>query len=1085
MRWSLPKQWSSDTSMTSDGSSWRRATADEGVGAALLTNIVMQVFVRGGDGKQDEDSEYVRRGQPVNSVEDSTAWRFTNAQQTWKPEYKGQANLHVFEDWCGSSAVDLRRNMHYPLYPHSRTTVQKLAVSPQWTNYGLRIFGYLHPYANGEFVFALSSDDNSELWLSTDDSPLNVEMLAYVGKTGAEWSAPGEFTKYSSQTSKPVLLSMQRRYFFEIIHKQNDRGMDHVEVAWQLLYHDVRFTVISSQHISLYVDESALLLTDVAHIPQTTASHRQSPAKQQGPTTDAQREDRRDSLYQVPLIDSSFLKGILPDCVYKPSYTIKDFPLQRYQGLQFVHMSYIYPNDFTRLTHMETENSCFYPENPSYMKMFGFSRYMRLDRPEKPSQGKGKSLQDFGFQRRKSALEGDYAHDVYHREKELSPEKKDDAHFPDYGDDYDDYVQRRRRRLFSVFTNDFKSTLENTTGAGPTWQERQKQTNVTQNVSQPQAESQRPAKPVKSTILPTSKHLLHLQQNPSRVNIEDQIKIIAPLKPKRSFGQAKRAKVETAKEAKPVIAFGNKLHHINGAEERLGPRQRHVQRAQKMIEAQQKLKRPQLEEEEEEHLVNLKRGQPGKKRSRLTCLYRRMWKTGIRNPVMMDKEKNGNKWSEPRDEDLEAWAEEGDNGGLNERGNRKRGRDSVWSLGDDFKGTEEEDPTPPPVFDTDVNWSQTFQVNHLDLQAHRSDWIDLRCNVSGNLLLEASHALPIVKAFVEKLNEKHKWQFTLVRVVNVVKRIDGVQGSRYLLELELTDVRGQLLRLSHYIYALTRYSRHPGKDFRLWTSEATAGALQSGGLPLVSGCDGSDLCSTLDIKPPPVALFLNKRLIFVASVKNQARWVQQLITDMEQLFRVTGDINFNLIITDYNSTDMDVRKALEKSSLPRYEYVKLSGNFERSAGLQAGIDLINDDHSIVFLCDLHIYFPPSIIDTIRKHCVEGYMAFAPIVLRLDCGCDAIRGQSVMANVMEICLCVSGYWEVNGFGLLGIYKSDLDKVGGMNTREFTDRWGGEDWELLDRILQAGMEVERIYLRNFFHHYHSKRGMWNRRLLPKRT
>lgn len=1055
------RAWSSDVGVNPHSSNWRRA---------MLNQRVRE------DGRPDW-------------VEDPNSWMSSFVPQTWKPEFKGQANLHVFEDWCGTSTADLRKNLHYPLYPHSRTTVQKLAVSPQWTNYGLRIFGYLHPYADGDFVFAVSSDDNSEFWLSTDHSPLNVKLLAWIGKTGAEWTAPGEFEKYASQISRPVRLSAQRRYFFEVIHKQNDRGTDHVEVAWQLLDHSFRFAVIESKHISLYVDESDLMMSDVAHIPQTAASHERTPTKERSAAADMLREDPRDTLYQVHLINSKFLQGILPDCTYNPTYTIKDFPLLRYQGLQFVQMSYIYPNDYTRLTHMETENTCFYPESSYYKKMYGFSRYMRFDRPDTLKKGNA----DFGLHKMNSVHEekqDGFDNDDKNGEEETRTHEMNNDVYPDYGDDYDDYVQNRRRKLFFV-AEDANRTVEESPderGRVKDFKNRKEQGGI----PQPQEESRKSSKRV-------FKKDLH--QNRTDVKQEDSNKKVNPIKTK--VRQAKKQKVKA--DVKPVQTNSSVLvdnREIKAKQQtavlpqKARPDPRPVQRSQKANNTKIKTSKDSAFKNQDRHdtdpqkvTVTNRQKLPGRERalnpainSRFTTSSRdgnrfiiksnevetdprktlREKEIELNKPLQNDLDnhinkdeinthrKKAKKWSYLKEEGGQAEDITSHNRTDSRGIPTKRDSDSVWEQQDDLPiEPDEEDPTPAPVFDIQVNWNQTFQVNQLDLQSQRSDWIDLRCNVSGNLLLNPSEALTVVYAFMDRLNAKHNGRFTLVRVVNIVKRVDGYRGSRYLLELELKDANGQLLRLTHYIYALIHQNTQRRRDFSFQRSQPQ----------LV-------LCNPVGFRWNPDAT-----VHFIVPVKNQARWVQQLITDMEEVFRETTDSNFNLIITDYGSTDMDVEKALQRSSLPRYQYVKLNGNFERSAGLQAGIDLIDDDHSIVFLCDLHIHFPSSIVDTIRKHCVEGYMAFAPIVLRMNCGSTPSEAR--------------GYWEVNGFGLLGIYKSDLDAIGGMNTREFRERWGGEDWELLDRILQGGLEVERIYLRNFFHHYHSKRGMWNRKMSASQT
>jgi len=84
------------------------------------------------------------------------------------------------------------------------------------------------PPASGEYTFWIAGDDNQELYLSTDDKPVNAKLIATV----ASWTAPQEWAKEAGQKSKAIALKTGQKYYIEAVGKEGGGG-DSIAVAWQ------------------------------------------------------------------------------------------------------------------------------------------------------------------------------------------------------------------------------------------------------------------------------------------------------------------------------------------------------------------------------------------------------------------------------------------------------------------------------------------------------------------------------------------------------------------------------------------------------------------------------------------------------------------------------------------------------------------------------------------------------------------------------------------------------------------------------------------------------------------------------------
>ena len=64
------------------------------------------------------------------------------------------------------------------------------------------------------------------------------------------------------------------------------------------------------------------------------------------------------------------------------------------------------------------------------------------------------------------------------------------------------------------------------------------------------------------------------------------------------------------------------------------------------------------------------------------------------------------------------------------------------------------------------------------------------------------------------------------------------------------------------------------------------------------------------------------------------------------------------------------------------------------------------------------------------------MAYTPVFFRLNQGYTELN--------------YNGFWEMLTYGLFAMYKTDWISFGGFDTKKYSTKWGGEDWDILDRL-----------------------------------
>jgi peptidoglycan/xylan/chitin deacetylase (PgdA/CDA1 family) len=130
----------------------------------------------------------------------------------------------LFTPSIGYLTIDSR----YPNNPTTTNFLTEFRTSNLGDRYGNRVTGYIVPKVTGRYTFYITGDDNTEFYLSTNESALNKRRRCRInGFTGET-----QYNKYNNQKSSSITLEAGKYYYCELLHVEGT-GTDHFGVHWQ------------------------------------------------------------------------------------------------------------------------------------------------------------------------------------------------------------------------------------------------------------------------------------------------------------------------------------------------------------------------------------------------------------------------------------------------------------------------------------------------------------------------------------------------------------------------------------------------------------------------------------------------------------------------------------------------------------------------------------------------------------------------------------------------------------------------------------------------------------------------------------